>query len=221
MTFDQRLKSSYIQEETGLLLKMKTIVCHGDSLTEGPDLAKNDTWPVLVQKALNINVLNSGISGDTTGGLLSRFYSDVIRHRPDMVIIVGGTNDLWWDLSINVIQSNIFAMACQALYHGITPVIGLPLPVHVEAARRQDMLAPVCGYEACIKKMSELVKALSKSAEKTEVLCLDFYHAFFDRHGNVSEKYFFEDGLHPNKAGHRLMAETTILLLASMPNLAD
>jgi lysophospholipase L1-like esterase len=198
---------------------MKTIVCHGDSLTEGPDLAKNDTWPMLVQKALNINMRNRGISGDTTGGLLSRFYSDVIRHRPASVIILGGTNDLWWDLSINLIQSNIFAMACQALHHDIIPVIGLPLPVHIEAAKQKDMLEPISGYEGCIEKMSALVEALSKSAEKTEVLCLDFYHPFFDHHGNVSAKYFFEDGLHPNKAGHRLMAETTIQLLKSLPNL--
>jgi lysophospholipase L1-like esterase len=195
---------------------MKTIVCHGDSLTEGPDLAKNDTWPVLVQKALNINMINSGISGDTTGGLLSRFHADVIQYQPAMVIILGGTNDLWWDLSINTIQSNIFAMACQALHHGITPVIGLPLPLHVEAAKRQDMLVPVRGYERCIEKMTELVRALSDSADKTEVQCLDFYHSFFDQQGDVLEKYFFEDGLHPNKFGHRLMAEKTVQLILAM-----
>ena len=80
---------------------MKTIVCHGDSLTEGAEVEQSDTWPALAEKELNIRLVNSGISGDTTGGLLSRFYHDVIQYRPDILIIMAGTNDLWWDLSIN------------------------------------------------------------------------------------------------------------------------
>ena len=194
---------------------MKTIACHGDSLTEGTDLDKKDTWPALVENELKVEIINSGISGDTTGGLLSRFYNDVIRHRPEVVIILGGTNDLWWDLGINTIQANIFAMACQAQHHNIVPVIGLPLPVYLQAAQKQDMLEPAGGYENCVEKMSELIKALSASADKSEVPCLDYYHAFFDKRGNVMGKYFFEDGLHPNKLGHRLMAKKTIALLRS------
>jgi acyl-CoA thioesterase-1 len=193
--------------------KMKAIVCHGDSLTEGNDLDKNDTWPAIVENELKVDIINSGISGDTTGGLLSRFYHDVIRHRPDIVIIMGGTNDLWWDLSINVIQANIFSMACQAQHYNIVPVIGLPLPLFIEAARKQDMLEPAVGYEKCVAKLSELVKSLSANAAQADVVCLDFYHSFFDERGTVAGKYFFEDGLHPNKEGHRLMAEKTIQLL--------
>ena len=93
---------------------MKRIVCHGDSLTEASDLDKNSTWPILVANRLNLNVIKSGIGGDTSGGLLGRFYHDVVRHQPDLVVILAGTNDLWWDLEVNLIQANIFAMACQA-----------------------------------------------------------------------------------------------------------
>ena len=96
---------------------MKKIVCHGDSLTEAPDLAINYTWPILVERRLNLKTINSGIGGDTSGGLLGRFYADVVRHQPDLVVILGGTNDLWWDLEVNQIQANIFAMACQAQFH--------------------------------------------------------------------------------------------------------
>jgi lysophospholipase L1-like esterase len=92
---------------------MKKIVCHGDSLTEAPDLAINYTWPILVERRLNLKTINSGIGGDTSGGLLGRFYADVVRHQPDLVVILGGTNDLWWDLEVNQIQANIFAMACR------------------------------------------------------------------------------------------------------------
>jgi lysophospholipase L1-like esterase len=195
---------------------MKTIVCHGDSLTEGAEVDQSDTWPALAEKELNIRIVNNGISGDTTGGLLSRFYHDVIQYRPGMVIIMAGTNDLWWDLSINVILANIFSMACQAQHHNIVPVIGLPLPMYTDAAQQQNMLEPIGGFKKCVEKMSKLVKALRDTAEKSDVAWMDFYHAFFDQQGNVLGKFFFEDGLHPNKDGHRRMAEITTRFLRSV-----
>jgi lysophospholipase L1-like esterase len=53
---------------------MKTLVCHGDSLTAACEMDHRSTWPSLVESRLKINVINNGIGGDTTGGLLSRFY---------------------------------------------------------------------------------------------------------------------------------------------------
>ena len=51
-----------------------------------------------------------------------------------------------------------------------------------------------------------------------DIACLDFYHPFCDDSDAVEEKYFLEDGLHPNKAGHRLMAQKTVELLQSLFN---
>ncbi len=51
------------------------------------------------------------------------------------------------------------------------------------------------------------------SAEQNKIACLDFYHPFFDETGAVQERFFLEDGLHPNEAGHRLMAENAVKLL--------
>jgi lysophospholipase L1-like esterase len=53
---------------------MKTLVCHGDSLTAPDELDRGSIWPSLVESRLKINVINNGIGGDTSGGLLSRFY---------------------------------------------------------------------------------------------------------------------------------------------------
>jgi lysophospholipase L1-like esterase len=192
---------------------MKKIVCHGDSLTEAPDQDKNYTWPTLVENSLNLNVINSGIGGDTSGGLLGRFYPDVRRHQPDLVIILSGTNDLWWDLDINLIQANIFTMACQAQFHNITPIVGLPLPLLMENIRRQEMMAPIAGWQKCVKKLSDLVTALMASAEQSDIACLDFYHPFLAKNGKTIGKYYLEDGLHPNQQGHLLMAEKAVDLL--------
>ena len=194
---------------------MKSIVCHGDSLTEGSDLEKSYTWPDLVANKLSLNVINSGIGGDTSGGLLGRFYQDVVRHQPDMVVILGGTNDLWWDVGINSILANIFAMACQARYRNIVPVVGLPLPLFMENIEHQEMMAPIAGWDKCINKLSELVAALAAAAKASDIVCLDLYHPFLDANGDVVGKYFLEDGLHPNKLGNLLMAEKMVELLRS------
>jgi lysophospholipase L1-like esterase len=45
---------------------MKTMICIGDSLTEGADIVKEYRWPQRVGNALAMNVTNQGIGGDTT-----------------------------------------------------------------------------------------------------------------------------------------------------------
>ena len=194
---------------------MKTIVCHGDSLTEGADLNPNYTWPLLVENQVKVKIINSGIGGDTSGGMLGRFYQDVVRHHPEMVLIMGGTNDLWWNLDINLIQANIFAMTSQAEFHNIAPVVALPLPLYIENIRQQKMMAPIGGWENCIRKLARLVEALAASAGESDIACLDFYHLFLDDKGEVQGENLLEDGLHPNKDGHLLMAAKAAELLKS------
>ena len=79
------------------------IICHGDSLTEGVDVEKAYSWTSLVEHNLRVSVVNHGIGGDTTAGMLSRFPYEVAQQQPAIVILMGGTNDLWWDLELNLI----------------------------------------------------------------------------------------------------------------------
>ena len=192
---------------------MKTIVFHGDSLTEASDIDKNYSWPTLIENRLNVRIINSGIGGDTSGGLLARFYPDVVQHGPDMVVILGGTNDLWWDLEVNLIQANIFAMTCQAEFHKITPIVGLPLPLLTANLQRQEMMAPIAGWPKCVQKLADLAAALTASAQESDIALLDFYHPFIGQNGEPISEYYLEDGLHPNKQGHLLMAEKAVELL--------
>jgi lysophospholipase L1-like esterase len=192
---------------------MKTLVCHGDSLTAPDELEHRSIWPSLVENRLKISVINSGIGGDTSGGLLSRFYPAVVQHRPDVALIMGGTNDLWWDLDIKMILANIFTMTCQAEHHDIVPLVGLPIPMVVEKACQQEFAAPEGGYDRCVEKLAALAKALARAAKQNDIACLDFYQTFCDKSGNANGKYFLDDGLHPNEAGHHLMAEITVKML--------
>jgi acyl-CoA thioesterase I len=73
------------------------IVAFGDSLTAGYGLAANDAFPAQLQRALAakavaVNIVNAGVSGDTATGGLSRLDWSV-PDGTDAVILELGAND--------------------------------------------------------------------------------------------------------------------------------
>ena len=73
------------------------IVAFGDSLTAGYGLAANEAFPAQLQRALAakglaVNVVNAGVSGDTTAGGLARLDWS-IPDGTDAVILELGAND--------------------------------------------------------------------------------------------------------------------------------
>jgi lysophospholipase L1-like esterase len=70
----------------------KTLVCFGDSLTEGAIGAAY--VEVLREQLPGVRVVNAGINGDTTLNLLRRVERDVAPHRPDLVVVLVGLNDV-------------------------------------------------------------------------------------------------------------------------------
>ena len=186
---------------------MKPMICIGDSLTEGTDTPAGHTWPALVSNALNLDVINCGIGGDTTQGMLSRFYPEVIGQKPEFVFIMGGTNDLWWGCEVNTTLANLFSMVVQARHHGIAPAIGLPLPVNVAAAEVGNFSPPQGGYGRFTEKLEALVKELDCHATESEVASIDLHRPFLEGNRQVRADLFLPDGLHPNKAGHFAIAK--------------
>ena len=77
----------------------KTIVCFGDSLTEGYGASKpgavdkSKSYPAFLQEKVKAVVINSGKSGDTTSDGLARLEKDVLSKNPDIVIILLGANN--------------------------------------------------------------------------------------------------------------------------------
>jgi lysophospholipase L1-like esterase len=71
----------------------KTLICFGDSLTEGVIGA---SYVDLLRERLpaRVRVINAGINGDTTINLLRRVDRDVVPYRPDLIVILVGLNDL-------------------------------------------------------------------------------------------------------------------------------
>lgn len=194
----------------------RPIVCHGDSLTEGADVENAYRWASLLENAVGRMVINTGIGGDTTAGLVSRFPLDVVPHKPTAVILMAGTNDLWWDLPLNLVMSNLYTMAYQARHHRIAPVFGMPIPFLRDVAEQQDFRRPESGYEELQAGIGRLVDRMKAAAAGSDIPVLDFHALFLDADGRPRAELFFDDGLHPNREGHRRMARLAAGVLGDL-----
>lgn len=88
-------------------IKQGAIVIVGDSLVSGVGARKgNDIVSVLSQR-LGEEVVNAGITGDTTAGVLARLDSDVLVHNPAIVVVVIGGNDFLRRISKETTLSNV------------------------------------------------------------------------------------------------------------------
>lgn len=70
------------------------LVCLGDSLTScGGTGGHYSHW--LAAMLPEVRVIDAGIGGDTLDGGRARFDRDVLKHRPNVVLIALGANDFW------------------------------------------------------------------------------------------------------------------------------
>lgn len=101
------------------------LVCIGDSLTFGYGVPAKENWVSLIKEPLQMEVLNKGANGDTTSGMLSRSYEDVIKNHPNYVIIMGGSNDFMSNRSLKIVTDNITLIVKDAVNYKIISIIGI------------------------------------------------------------------------------------------------
>lgn len=187
-------------------MKQPKLICMGDSLTEGYGISESDRWSDLLQKDLKIGIVNQGISGDTTGGMLARFQTDVLAENPTHVIIMGGTNDLWFGLSPKLILSNYHSMLRHARRAGIKAIIGLPTVVFHEGFLDEDDPRIFTPLSELSEKIKDFKAQLKIYANDQELPLIDFSK-------NLTPNHFLSDGVHPNEAGNLVMKENAVGVL--------
>jgi len=107
-----------------------TVLAFGDSLTAGYGLPRGQSLPDQLQAALkargfDIQMINAGVSGDTTSGGLARLdwaLEGVKGARIDLVILALGANDALRGIAPDLTRSNITAMIERLKARGI-PVL--------------------------------------------------------------------------------------------------
>ncbi len=92
----------------------KTLVFLGDSLTAGLGVEQAQAFPALIQekvreKNLPFDVINAGISGDTTAGGLARL-DWVLQRKIDVLVLALGANDGLRGLPVAQMKANLQAI---------------------------------------------------------------------------------------------------------------
>ncbi|MBA3686640.1 MAG: SGNH/GDSL hydrolase family protein [Planctomycetes bacterium] len=120
---------------------MRPIICLGDSITGGQDLRLYLKWPGVLAAMLAARcgeaapaVINCGIPGDDSGGMLVRLADQVLAARPSLVVLLGGGNDTARGIPRERTAANLAAIAAQVVAAG-AGLLGLQyhLVVHPEA----------------------------------------------------------------------------------------
>ena len=134
------------------------IVCLGDSLTTGYNLAPGEGWVDLLNRETPHLWVNAGVAGDTSTGLLVRLQSQALPQKPDMVLFMGGDNDIMLTGSADQAKSAVMAMVHQCVAAGVRPVVGIPYPVRTIPAQWQ----PVCDMDRALEASAEYVRWLRR-----------------------------------------------------------
>ena len=167
------------------------VVALGDSITAGPGVRPDQTYPALLQERMTAaqyphRVVNAGVSGDTTADGLRRLDRALV---PDtrVLIVALGANDGLRGVPIATIRANLSAIIEQAQARGIKVLLcGMETP-------------PSRGWNYTV----EFHRIFPDLAARFGVPLMPF---LLEGVALLAE-YNLEDRFHPNAAGHRRIAE--------------
>lgn len=154
------------------------VVMLGDSITEGID------WHQLFP---GVRILNRGIAGDTSAGVVHRL-DEVIGRRPKIVFLMIGLNDLQAGVPISVIRANVGS------------IVGALAREHIRIIVQSVIYAAPRYRRGLNDKVSELNRSVSDLCSAPGVSCLDLNRVLAD--GEGLSPSFSLDGLHLNTAGY-------------------
>lgn len=167
------------------------IVAFGDSLTSGHRLPRRDAYPAVLERGLQeaglpYTVVNHGIDGDTTAGALRRL-DRVLAEQPQILIVAFGANDGLRGVPVAQVRANLARVIERAQEQGIKVLL-----VGMEAL-------PLYGWQYTV----DFHNVFPELARKYDVPLVPFMlDGVF---GNPD--MMAQDGIHPNAAGARLVAD--------------
>ncbi len=172
----------------------KTILIFGDSITAGLGVDQEQAFPALIQDkidslGLNYEVINGGLSGETSAGGLRRIDWILQRNIDIMVLELGG-NDGLRGINLNSTKSNLQQI--------IDKVEAKNPEVEIILAGMQ--VPPNLGQEYT-QQFQTIYPELAKEND------LPLIPLIMDKLGG-NEELIQSDGLHPTPAGHKVIAET-------------
>lgn len=168
------------------------ILAFGDSLTAGPGLAAEDTLPSqlkreLTAKGLNVEVINAGVSGDTTAMGLARLDYALSGGLVDIAILELGANDMLNGMPPKDARANLEKMIETFQAKGVTVILAA-------------MVSSNNWGEAYRREFDSIYPELAAKYHVTMV-------PFFMEGVWGDSSMLIGDGVHPNAAGARKIAK--------------
>jgi acyl-CoA thioesterase-1 len=170
------------------------VVFLGDSLTAGLGLEEDQAFPALVGERLAaegrpVAVVNAGVSGDTTAGGLARL-DWVLRQRPAVVVVELGPNDGLRGLPLAMTEANLREIVekCRAAGARVL-LVGMRIPPNYgpDYAGAFRDLYPRLARDLGVPLVPFLLEGVGGEPDLN-----------------------LPDGIHPNPAGHRRLAENVL-----------
>ena len=201
-----------------------TILFQGDSITDGnrgrtddPNHIMGHGYAFSIASRLgadypdrNLKFINKGVSGNTVSDLASRWQEDTLRLKPDLVSVLVGVNDVFFEIKNNSHSSaEHFETALKELLTITNKqlpdtlfVLGEPFVLPVGMVKEN-----LDKWTAAIQKRQHIVKKLSK---EFNAAFLGYQQVFQDACKKAPSDYWIWDGIHPTVPGHELMAREWI-----------
>ncbi|MCY3411922.1 MAG: hypothetical protein INQ03_09860 [Candidatus Heimdallarchaeota archaeon] len=189
--------------DEGMTSVVTKVLCLGDSLTTGyPEYTiygkeeavykywlerMTSDWLAQHNIDMNIEFINAGVPGDTIPRMQKRLYNYADY---DVVIIIGGTNDVAMGKSPESILIN-FEQLIHEFDDNVTILCGVLPPV-----------SPEIDFAVDLKTYNEMLLEYMKDTEIHEItynLCTDNKY--------LKHEFNYGDGAHLNIAGYKQMAE--------------
>lgn len=183
------------------------IVFIGDSFTRGFGVRRGESWFSILEKETKKTLVNKGINGDTTSGMLARLHRDgelETQEKPDYIFLEGGVNDFIAGSSCEIPQNNYMAMVHQAYHAGIIPVV-TTVP-QISPTEVREGWAGMADYNEVFRKYETFREFLLKMSDTFGLYCMDLYKDFNQMLMQNQNDGWYADGIHLSPAGHEFIA---------------
>ena len=184
-----------------------TVVALGDSLTAPVGKRSHDDWWRWADSEGRFRLLAAaGVPGQRSDEILARVDRDVVRRRPDVAIVLAGTNDIGQGVEALTIVANLAAIYDALTTAGIRFVaITIPPMVMLDPAQ-------VASHEAVNAWLRDTVDsrwAGARLADWSDELSVG-------GDGVSPRPDYFVDGIHFSSAGARAAGEAIARVLAEL-----
>lgn len=200
---------------------MMRILFQGDSVTDTGRNKEDGTslgmgYPALVASQLGFDYpneyefVNRGISGNRVSDLLARFKRDMINEKPDVMSILVGVNDAWWEV---VEQTGTKEALFESIYDLLIQELKAALPgLRIMIMEPFILKGKATGedFEEVRAEVALRGVAARRVAEKHGLEFIALQEKFHEALQLAPEHYWLRDGVHPTAAGHELIAREWI-----------